>query len=129
MGRIHAVSGYLAETHVVLWFWLPDPRLSVRHRDFSLSETPVTASIASIWEVSIKCALGKLMAPDPLTAALEEAGLTLLPITPRHAEAVRHLPHHHGDPFDRMLIAQAQVEGLTLLTADRRFAAYDVAVV
>lgn len=86
----------------------------------------VTVSVASFWEVAIKSALGKLDAPADLPARVEDLGFELLPITSEHAWAVRELPHHHHDPFDRLLIAQAQVERLPILTADPAFAAYDV---
>lgn len=86
-------------------------------------------SIASLWEIAIKSALGKLQAPDDLPQRVEELGFELLGITVEHAWAVRHLPHHHRDPFDRLLIAQAQVEQLPIVSVDPAFAAYDVAVI
>ena len=74
-------------------------------------------------------ALGKLSAPDDLPQRVQELGFELLEIRVEHVWAVRHLPHHHGDPFDRLLIAQAQVEALPILTIDQSFADYDVTVV
>jgi PIN domain nuclease of toxin-antitoxin system len=88
----------------------------------------VYASIVSIWEISIKVGLGKLSTVDNITENLARTGLTLLPIEAKHAEAVRHLPHHHRDPLDRMLIAQTMSEKFQILTTDRNFPLYDVAV-
>jgi PIN domain nuclease of toxin-antitoxin system len=85
-------------------------------------------STASLWEIAIKKALGKLEAPDDLPQRIEDLGFELLSITPEHAWHVRTLPHYHRDPFDRLLIAQAQVEQLSIVTADSDFDAYDVTV-
>ncbi len=87
-------------------------------------------SVASCWEIAIKCSLGKLRLPadvaDYLSTRLIETRATALPIQLSHAARVAALPHHHKDPFDRMLVAQAQIERLPILTADRQLAAYDV---
>jgi PIN domain nuclease of toxin-antitoxin system len=89
-------------------------------------------SAAAAWEIAIKFALGKLRLPAPPAAfvarALSEDRLATLPISHDHALRAGELPPHHRDPFDRLLIAQAQLESLTVLTADRQFARYDVAV-
>lgn len=85
-------------------------------------------SAATIWEVAIKRALGKLDAPGDLLFQLEHSGVDLLPVTPRHADAIGMLPSHHRDPFDRLLIAQAEVEGLTLVSGDADVARYDIEV-
>jgi PIN domain nuclease of toxin-antitoxin system len=92
-------------------------------------DAEVLVSVASLWEIAIKAALGKLEAPEDLPRRVEELGFEPLPIDVEHAWAVRRLPYHHRDPFDRLLIAQAQVEGLSVLTADPAFGAYDVKVV
>ncbi|MGH3131812.1 MAG: type II toxin-antitoxin system VapC family toxin, partial [Gaiellaceae bacterium] len=81
-----------------------------------------------VWEIAIKRATGKLTIPDDLIRALEGAAFERLEITWEHTERAGALPAHHHDPFDRMLIAQAQLEGLTLVTRDPRLAAYDVAI-
>ncbi|MGO9170546.1 MAG: type II toxin-antitoxin system VapC family toxin [Rhodomicrobium sp.] len=82
-------------------------------------------SAASVWEIAIKKSLGKLKAPDHLAAILPRAGFRALDVTPAHAEAVALLPLHHTDPFDRLLIAQAQIEQMTLMTVDAHFSLYD----
>lgn len=89
----------------------------------------ILISAAVIWEVSIKRQLGKLDAPADLLEQLERAGVDLLPITARHADRAGTLPMHHRDPFDRLLVAQADVDGLTLVTADRELSAYGVELV
>jgi PIN domain nuclease of toxin-antitoxin system len=83
-------------------------------------------SAATIWEIEIKRALGRLASPPGLIEMIEEAGFEQLPISFDHALQAGRLPLHHRDPFDRMLVAQARIEGLTLATADRAMADYDV---
>jgi PIN domain nuclease of toxin-antitoxin system len=91
---------------------------------------PATVSAVVVWEIAIKSALGKLEAPaENLTGRLEELGFDLLPVTAEHAWAVRGLPPRRNDPFDRLLVAQAQVERLPVVTADPSFDDYDVEVV
>jgi len=86
-------------------------------------------SAASIWEISTKTALGKLRAPvDDIVVELMEWGFEMLPITLQHAWAVGRLPRYHRDPFDRVLVAQAQLEGLTIVTRDPAMSLYQVAV-
>jgi PIN domain nuclease of toxin-antitoxin system len=89
----------------------------------------ILISAVVIWEVSIKRRLGKLDAPADLLEKLERAGVDLLPITARHADRAGTLPMHHRDPFDRLLVAQAEVDGLVLITADRELSAYGVELV
>ncbi len=89
---------------------------------------PVTVSAATAWEISMKCATGKLRFEGPLGPLVEADGFSSLPITFEHAERAGSLPLHHRDPFDRMLVAQAQLEGLTVVTRDRAFDRYDVSV-
>ena len=116
----------LLDTHALLW-WLADRELGADAR--AAIEDPlndVFVSAATAWEISIKRSLGKLRAPDDLTAQLAANAFTSLPISVDHALAAGSLPKHHDDPFDRMLIAQATMEELTLVTRDPRFAAYDV---
>jgi PIN domain nuclease of toxin-antitoxin system len=117
----------LVDTHMLLWWLGNDPRLpasaSAAIRD---PDNDVLVSAASAWEIAIKKALGRLEAPDDLVEVVEANGFTALPIMLGHALRAGSLPPHHADPFDRMLIAQAQAERLTVITADRRFARYDV---
>jgi PIN domain nuclease of toxin-antitoxin system len=91
-------------------------------------EDPLVISAVVIWEVAIKRRLGKLDAPDDLLPRLEGAGVELLPITARHADRVASLPLHHQDPFDRLLIAQADVDRLTLVSADAALRRYEIDV-
>lgn len=118
----------LLDTHALLW-WLAGSPLAGRVVELvSDPSTLVAVSAASIWEAAIKGSLGKLEAPGSLAAAAVEEGFEPLPVTFDHAEAAGQLPPHHGDPFDRMLIAQARLEHLTIVTRDPAFDAYDVAV-
>ncbi len=119
----------LVDTHALLWWLYDDPALPT---DIALliddRGTDAVVSIASVWEVAIKRGLGKLEAPDDLPGVLEGEDFTLLPITSPHAWAVRELPHHHRDPFDRMLIAQSRHEAIPLVSGDPHFGAYEVDV-
>jgi PIN domain nuclease of toxin-antitoxin system len=92
----------------------------------AIAGNDVLVSAVVIWEVAIKRHLGKLDAPADLLDKLEEVGVNLLPITPRHADRVGTLPPHHRDPFDRLLIAQADCDGLVLATADKDLHRYEV---
>jgi PIN domain nuclease of toxin-antitoxin system len=91
-------------------------------------DVAVFFSAASIWEIAIKRASGKLNVPEDLLDTMEQRGFIELPVLSRHAILAGALPSHHGDPFDRMLVAQAQSEGFTIVTRDERIAAYDVPV-
>ncbi len=86
----------------------------------------VLVSAVVIWEVAIKRRLGKLKAPADLLERLERAAVDLLPISPRHADRVGALPLHHRDPFDRLLIAQAELEEIPLLSGDNQFSSYGI---
>lgn len=115
----------LLDTHVLLWAVLDDPRLSIAQRQ-AIDAGEIYLSAASVWEIGIKRALGKLEVPDEIFRIAQDAGCRPLPISWVHAETAAALPPHHSDPFDRMLIAQARCEGLNLLSTDMRIAAYDV---
>ena len=120
----------LVDSHVLLWHLLDDPHLTPGPTAMiEADDAEVLVSVASLWEIAIKNALGKLEAPEDLPRRVAELGFESLSIEVEHAWVVRRLPHHHRDPFDRLLIAQAQVEGLPILTADPAFDAYDVKVV
>jgi len=118
------VSRILLDTHLLLWA-VSEPRKLPKEARRWIDEAEVFVSDASIWEVSIKAALGKLAAdPSDLLAEVEPAGFQLLPVGGDHAAAVSLLPALHEDPFDRMLIAQAKTEPLLLLTNDASLPAY-----
>jgi PIN domain nuclease of toxin-antitoxin system len=118
------VSRLLLDTHLLLWAVSAPQKLSLATRK-RIDACEVFVSAASIWEVSIKAALGKLDAdPAALLAEIEPAGFSLLPVTGEHAAAVARLPPIHNDPFDRMLVAQAKTEPLLLLTNDAALAGY-----
>ena len=118
------MSRILLDTHVLLWAVAEPRRLPPAARK-RIDDAEVFVSAASIWEVSIKAALGKLSAdPAELLAEIEPAGFQLLPITGEHAAAVARLPPIHADPFDRILLAQAKTEPLLLVTNDSVLAGY-----
>ena len=118
----------LVDTHALLC-WLADEGLHPSAQDVIADPANlVVVSAASAWEISIKKALGKLAAPDDLEQQVQTGGFVPLPIGIAHGIAAGQLPHHHEDPFDRMLIAQALAEGLTIVTRDKRFDDYGVAV-
>lgn len=116
----------LLDTHVFLWWREASERIGSEVGHAISTADVVFVSAATAWEVAIKVALGKLRLPGPLEPAVEESRFDKLPITFAHAAAVAALSPHHRDPFDRMLIAQALVEQLTIVTHDRRFATYGI---
>ncbi|HEU5064241.1 MAG TPA: type II toxin-antitoxin system VapC family toxin [Solirubrobacterales bacterium] len=121
----------LLDTHVVLW-WMAGEQDRIgekARRAIAKGEDPVLISAVVIWEVAIKRQLDKLEAPNDLLDQLEQAGVDLLPVTPRHADRVGTLPLHHRDPFDRLLIAQAEIENLILVTADDELRRYGIKVI
>ena len=117
----------LLDTHVLLW-WLEDNPTLLKKAKKAIADggNVVCVSTAVIWEIRIKQALGKLEIPDNFRTILEQQAFEMLPITADHAHLIGELPSHHRDPFDRMLIAQALFEGLTLVTRDSRFNRYKV---
>ena len=117
----------LLDTHAVLWA-LAEPRELNRSARMALENgrNEVFVSVVSGWEIAIKRALGKLEAPDDLEAGIRRQGFAPLLITFHHAELAGALPPHHNDPFDRMLVAQAQAEGLILVTRDARMSPYGI---
>lgn len=117
----------LLDTHALLWWLSDDPRLGARVKaEIMDSRNPVWVSAATVWEMGIKKELGKLQAPDDMDRVIEEEGFEKLAIDCNHGEAAPTLPPLHRDPFDRMLIAQAQMEGLILVTADEKILQYPV---
>ncbi len=114
----------LLDTHLLLWALSSPARLSKRTRQ-RIESSEVYVSAASIWEISIKSAIGKLKAdPQKILAAIEPTGLSILAITGEHAARVARLPSLHKDPFDRLLVAQALSEPMILLTNDQALAGY-----
>jgi PIN domain nuclease of toxin-antitoxin system len=121
----------LLDTHTLLWALTGRERLSRAAQDaIGDPASRVVVSAATLWEIAIKRSIGKLRAPADIARRLTTTGrVELLPVLPRHAEAVADLPWHHRDPFDRLLVAQALLEGLTIISSDRQLAAYGVEVV
>ena len=115
----------LLDTHVLIW-WDEGRRLSGVARRAIEAADSVYVSAASAWEVAIKIGLGRLRPARTVEEAADESGFLELPITFRHAQRVSGLPAHHRDPLDRLLVAQAEVEGLTLVTRDPVFERYAV---
>jgi PIN domain nuclease of toxin-antitoxin system len=116
----------LLDTHVLLW-WLAGRRMSAEACD-AIAEpaNDIAVSAATAWEISIKKALGTLVAPDDLEEQLRANSFESLPIQIAHAVHAGALPRHHDDPFDRMLVAQATIEQLTIVSRDNRFSHYGV---
>jgi PIN domain nuclease of toxin-antitoxin system len=114
------MSGLLLDTHVVLWLLDDSPRLGIEARDRIAASAAVYVSAASMWELTIKAAIGKIALPHDLDNAMDKSALRDLPVTRRHALAFDLMALPHKDPFDAVLVAQATVERLTLLTADAK---------
>jgi PIN domain nuclease of toxin-antitoxin system len=121
----------LLDTHLVLW-WMSGEASRIGKKALAALGSdgiePIVSAV-TIWEAAIKRGLGKLESPDDLLSQLQGAGVELLPITARHADLVASLPLHHRDPFDRLLVAQAMLEGLPLVSDDAVLRRYDVEVV
>ncbi|MDA0655463.1 MAG: type II toxin-antitoxin system VapC family toxin [Proteobacteria bacterium] len=123
----------LLDTHILLW-WMDEPnRLAASVRETVVSaDTTVFVSLVSFWEIAIKHGIGRLELDDPpsecIPYAVQENAFSLVPITGHHCFAAGALPPHHRDPFDRMLIAQAQIEDLAIITVDKAFEPYEVSL-
>ena len=125
---------YLLDTHTFLWWNLDDPQLSKQVREIiSNGENEIFVSAASAWEIAIKVAKGRLVLPEEpaqyLANRISEYHFQALPIQISHAVRVYDLPEHHADPFDRLLIAQCQLEGLPLVSKNEDIQKYDVEVI
>jgi PIN domain nuclease of toxin-antitoxin system len=117
----------LLDTHVFLWWNQNDSRLQSAHRQaICLPENQVYVSAASVWEIGIKRKIGKLAFAGSIADAIGKHRLEALSISAEHAEAAGSLPAIHSDPFDRLLVAQAHLEGLTLVTVDEQILRYQV---
>jgi PIN domain nuclease of toxin-antitoxin system len=121
-------SAYLLDSNVVVWLDQKPERIP-SHVLLRIESAPqVFLSAVTAWELGIKQSLGGLTLASPVSDLLETHGMKELPVTIRHGEAVRDLPLHHRDPFDRLLVAQALVEGMVLVTADRLLLRYGVPI-
>ncbi len=117
----------LVDTHALLWWLTDDRRLPRRSRSrITGSNALVLVSAATAWEVSIKRSLGKLTAPNGLVEVVEESGLLWIPITPAEAYDAGNLPMHHRDPFDRLIIAQAQIRSAVVVSHDEMLDDYGI---
>jgi PIN domain nuclease of toxin-antitoxin system len=120
----------LLDTHAALWWLADDARLGDGASSYLADAANVTyLSAAVVWEVAIKRSLGNLRAPDDLVEQFLGAGVQPLAVRLEHAAAVRGLPWHHRDPFDRLLVAQARSESAAIVSADAQLRAYGVPVV
>lgn len=121
----------LLDTNVVVWLLLGDRASVTDQAQEALQEerNSVSVSAVSVWEIAIKRSLGKLVIEDQWARALTRLGFDPMPVTAQHAEHVEHLPWHHRDPFDRLLISQASLEERALVSADARLAVYGVDLV
>ena len=114
---------------MILWWMNGDKKLPSAAKELIGDASHLCfVSAASVWEIEIKLALGKLSLPDRFYEFLDEQDFVELPIQNSHARAIRSLPLHHKDPFDRLIIAQALIENLTVVTADNRFLQYGIQV-
>jgi PIN domain nuclease of toxin-antitoxin system len=121
----------LLDTHAFLWFVIGDRRLSATARSrIEAQGSEILLSIASIWEIAIKAGQGRLPLPSPvrrfIPQQMVENGIGLLPVALDHAMEVGNLPHHHRDPFDRMLVVQARMEEMPIISADSELDRYGV---
>jgi PIN domain nuclease of toxin-antitoxin system len=120
----------LVDTHAALWLLAGDERLSGNaRRHLTDGSNQVMLSAAVVWEVAIKRALGKLTVPDEYLSLLLDAGVAPLAVSVAHAAGVEHLPPHHRDPFDRMLVSQATIEGAALVSNDAALRPYGMTLV
>ena len=123
----------LLDTHALIWWMLDSKRLGQQARKAILADGARTLiSAVSVWEIAIKSSRGRLQLEQPPEEWIPNVltkGFEPIPITFQHASAIRTLPNYHGDPFDRMLIAQAICENLTIVTADAVIRAYDVPII
>jgi PIN domain nuclease of toxin-antitoxin system len=117
---------FLLDSHVALWWLAADPTIGVECRRRVDTAAEVLVSVITPWELGVKRALGKVDYPDGLVDALRASGFDLLAVTAEHAELAPTLPPHHRDPFDRMLVAQAQLESLVVVSADESLVPYAI---
>jgi len=122
----------LIDTHILIWFLEGNKSLSKSRRQIIANQqNDVSISIASLWEMAIKISLGKLTLAQPLVDVIKQVAvesIEILPISPEHTLQVSTLPFYHRDPFDRLIIAQSQVENLAVITHDANFASYGIKI-
>lgn len=123
------MSALLLDTEALIWWDANDARLGGNTRAAIQDADEVYVSAASAWEIVIKSALGKLRTARRAAKVVAEGGFSELAITFEHAEAVRLLPRHHADPFDRLIIATARTEKCVVVTSDEKFGMYDVPLI
>jgi len=120
----------LIDTHILIWFLEGSKLLSKSRRQIIANQqNDIFVRIASLWEMAVKISIGKLTLAHSLAAVIKQIAaqdIEILPITPEHALQVFILPFHHRDPFDRIIIAQSQIENLTIMTGDNDFGSYSV---
>lgn len=120
----------LLDTHAALWFLSGDERLSENAtRHLTDDSNRVLLSAAVVWEIAIKRAVGKLTVPDEYLSLLLDAGVQPLAVSVAHAAGVEHLPRHHRDPFDRMLVSQAAIEGGAIVSRDDALRPYGATLI
>lgn len=123
---------YMLDTHTLIWFFEKNPRISSKAQSIMDDKNNIVhVSIASLWEIAIKVSLGKLdisLTTDELLERIDEEDFLMVNILSEHLRIVQILPHHHRDPFDRMIIAQADVEKCTIISIDNAFDAYSTPV-
>ncbi len=119
-------QAFLLDSHALLWLVEENPRLSATHLRRLGNAEVVMVSAVSIWELAIKRALGRLTTPPDFLEGIAASSLRPLPVRLEHGDLAGSLPPHHRDPFDRMLVAQAMLEGLTLVTADPNMKLYGI---
>ena len=119
---------YLLDTHILLWYFHDDARLSDETKNI-ISDNDVSISIASLWEIAIKKGLGRLKINESVSElehACVDQGIGIVPIRTKYLEAIQTLPYIHNDPFDRLIIATASSESMTLITDDHIIKKYDI---
>jgi PIN domain nuclease of toxin-antitoxin system len=120
----------LLDTHILLWWLTLDRKLSqIETAIIADPDNLIFVSAATAWEIAVKKMIGKLEAPDDLLAALAANNFLELPITIDHSQKLYQLPLHHHDPFDRIMVAQAMSEDLTLMTRDTKIALYEIKII
>ena len=124
---------YIIDTHTLLWYWAGDGQLSLKAKKLiEQKENEILLSIASLWEIAVKISIGKLFLPiqfSSLKSKLANDSIELLPIYFEDIEILTSLPFHHKDPFDRMIIAQAQNHQLPIISKDEIFKSYTLAII